>query len=181
MIKLKHIRRFNYRQHILCYVKLIFAGHEEIFNPRFLKWPILFKNFIERRLDMIDALIQIFKSKDLENASLLAGLFVRRHFYQRKKCRVFSYWISFCINMQPACMKKRLVEFSTALNWSRSLIIFHNIIHLKLEVWKAFYWISIIWFKIEIMFTRLCSNILCKKLFCIKIGLKYSSNKIRKT
>ena len=97
MIKLKHIRRFNYRQHILCYVKLIFAGHEEIFNPRFLKWPILFKNFIERRLDMIDALIQIFKSKDLENASLLAGLFVRRLFHQRKNVEHFHIGSHFAL------------------------------------------------------------------------------------
>ena len=147
MIKLKHIRRFNYRQHILCYVKLIFAGHEEIFNPRFLKWPILFKNFIERRLDMIDALIQIFKSKDLENASLLAGLFVRRLFHQRKNVGHFHIGSHFALICSQRAWKKRLVEFSTALNWSRSLIIFHNIIHLKQrKVWKAFYWISIIWF-----------------------------------
>ena len=78
---------------------------------------------------------------------LISRSFCSQTFLSKKKCRVFSYWISFCINMQPACMKKRLVEFSTALNWSRSLIIFHHIIHLKQrKVWKAFYWISIIWF-----------------------------------
>jgi hypothetical protein len=63
---------------------------------------ILFKNFIERRLDMIDALIQIFKSKDLENA------FCLQTFSPKKKCRAFSNWISFCIDMQPACMKKKV-------------------------------------------------------------------------
>ena len=148
MIKLKHIRRFNYRQHILCYVKLIFAGHEEIFNPRFLKWPILFKNFIERRLDMIDALIQIFKSKDLENASLLAGLFVRRLFHQRKNVGHFHIGSHFALICSQRAWKKGWWNLAQLWTGQEVWIFFITyLIHLKQrKVWKAFYWISIIWF-----------------------------------
>ena len=55
---------------------------------------------------MMDALIQIFKSKDLENALLLAGLFVHRLFHQIKNVGHFYIGSHFFINMQPACMKK---------------------------------------------------------------------------